>query len=446
MSKPAFPAASALLPKLDRALMLLTADATVRVARVLRGDSVVIAQAGPVSGEADRTQRLALGELDWWLEAEVRDPGPPALVWNSTCSWLADVVHGHEAAEAWRGLVGALPEGVALFDGEGRVVELNRAAEVTLGLTRQEVLAEGPQLPKLQAALNADLQPMGEFPRRTVRRTGKAENSTVIGLPAPDGTVRWLLTTAVPLGDGLVLCSMRDYTSIRNEAEELDRRTDQFIRTLSHELRTPLTSLDGALSLAQHGVGGPMAPETRDLIDIARRSTSRLVRLVNDVLDLERIRAGSISLRIARHEVGHMAAAAVRAASPFAGQRGVQITCLSDTPLLLLTDSDRIEQILSNFLVNAVGHCRRGGRIDVSVERVGERARITVTDNGTGVPSSFVPKLFTRFAQADPSRQGAGLGLSICRALATSLGGEVGFDQPGPGGAAFWLELPLGEE
>lgn len=363
---------------------------------------------------------------------------------------IADLTEFHEARAAsedhlrtWQALVDALHEGVVLFDVQGRVEQLNAAAEEVLGV-RQADVRDGPVEPNAPPAVDEQLRPVSELPFQAARRSGRPVTGVVLGIRNRRGGMRWYLNSAVPLPDGRVVASTMDFTSVKSATEEMEQRKDEFISTLSHEMRTPLTSLAGALALLQAGLGDGNPAQTDGLVSICMRSATRLTRLVNDVLDLERITGGGISLKPNVHRVHDLVRHAVEAIAPAARMKGVAVLAGKESDDLVLTDPDRVAQVLGNFLANAVQQSEAGNRVEVTTTRVENEVRIAVRDEGPGVPPAFRPRLFTRFAQADPSgaRGGAGLGLSICKALALALSGEVGFEPHPVRGSVFWLTLP----
>ncbi len=363
---------------------------------------------------------------------------------------IADLTDFHEAraiaeenVQVWQALVGALHEGVALFDVHGRVEELNAAAEQVLGVRQMDVREE-PRMAVVTGAVDEQLRPVSELPYQTAKRTGRPVTGVVLGMKNRRGSLRWYLTSAVPLRDGRVVASIMDFTSVKSAAAESEQRKDEFISTLSHEMRTPLTSLAGALALLEAGAAGAVPPSAANLVQICSRSAARLTRLVNDVLDLEKIVAGSVPLTLAQHRVSDLIHHAVEAVAAASRQLGVEVVSVDRPVAVVATDADRVAQILANFLSNAVQHSSPGDRVELSTSEAGTHVRIAVRDYGPGVPAAFRSRLFTRFAQAEPqaARGGAGLGLSICKALARALGGDVGFAAQPDRGSVFWLTLP----
>ncbi len=226
---------------------------------------------------------------------------------------------------------------------------------------------------------------------------------------------------------------------------EGDRLKSQFVSTVSHELRTPLTSLRGALSLVRGGVVGDIPAEALELLDTAQSSTDRLIRLVNDLLDLSRLDAGVIELHPTATSLATVVATAVAGVRTAAGEIGVEID-VEVADVSVHADADRLVQALTNLLGNAVRFSPPGGTVTVSSEQDAGCVTIEVRDMGPGVPDDARARIFERFGQADSSdarsRTGTGLGLPIARELVERHGGRLWVGDA-PVGSVFNLELPL---
>lgn len=233
---------------------------------------------------------------------------------------------------------------------------------------------------------------------------------------------------------------------------QLDSVKDEFISTVSHELRTPLTSIRGALGLLSTGNLGPVDPKARNLLRIATNNTDRLVRLINDILDLERMDSGRAPLQITRCVLRDLCIQAVETMSAMADAADVWLDILPEPePLAFEGDPDRILQVLCNLLSNAIKFSPRGAAVTLSTEVEGEHLLLRVEDRGRGIPAEKLDAVFDRFLQVDPgdSRQkgGTGLGLAICRSIATQHGGTIWAERndtesPGLEGSSFILRIP----
>ncbi|EME68831.1 histidine kinase [Paramagnetospirillum caucaseum] len=233
-----------------------------------------------------------------------------------------------------------------------------------------------------------------------------------------------------------------------SERKKIDRMKADFISTVSHELRTPLTAIRGSLSLVNTGVLGDFPAEIRELTEIAEQSTVRLVRLINDILDIEKIGSGHLKLEMTEIAVAGMLARAMTDNAPFATQYGVALASRSlDSDLRVIADFDRLLQVLTNLVSNAVKFSPRGGLVTLEVaRRDADRVRFSVRDRGPGIPDTFRSQIFGKFAQADTSdhklKGGTGLGLSITKGLVERMGGGISFESEAGEGSVFHVDLP----
>jgi len=236
---------------------------------------------------------------------------------------------------------------------------------------------------------------------------------------------------------------VRDIT----ERRAVERLKNEFVSTVSHELRTPLTSISGALGLLSGSAAGDMTPKARRLVEIAQQNSSRLIRLINDILDLEKAEAGRLDLVMEKQRLLPVVTAAIEAARGLADSRGIAIDAdASSVDGLVLVDRDRLIQILSNLLSNAIKFSPDHGVVTVRIERSTRMLKVLVIDRGPGIPDSFRSRIFQKFAQADSSdsraRGGTGLGLSIAQTLAEKLGGSIDFTSVAGQGTTFEVSLP----
>jgi PAS domain S-box-containing protein len=234
-------------------------------------------------------------------------------------------------------------------------------------------------------------------------------------------------------------------------AKLIEHLKDEFVATVSHELRTPLTSIAGALSLLINDAGGTLPVPAKRLLTIAHANSQRLVRLVNNILDMERIESGKVVFVQKQVEVRSLVEEAIEANRGFADGFGVRIKLnVAAAAGDIRGDPDWLLQVVTNLLSNAVKFSPPGEEVEVAIENLSGAIRISVRDHGHGVPDDFKQRIFEKFAQADASdaRQlgGTGLGLSIVKQIVTRLGGEVSFgDAPG-GGAIFHVVFPGWEQ
>jgi signal transduction histidine kinase len=228
------------------------------------------------------------------------------------------------------------------------------------------------------------------------------------------------------------------------QLKEIERMKTEFVSTVSHELRTPLTALRGSLGLVLAGTTGPVASKTRDLLQIALQNTERLIRLINDILDVERIEAGHLVVRREPVELTTVLRTTVESLRTVAMEAGVAIAVEGETSAVVTADPDRLVQVFTNLISNAVRFSPRGETVTVSAKTTPTSVVVFVTDRGPGIPLEFRRRIFGKFQQADPAGAagGAGLGLAIVRAIVERHGGSVRFDSAPGHGTTFIMELP----
>ncbi len=231
------------------------------------------------------------------------------------------------------------------------------------------------------------------------------------------------------------------------DLKRLERLKAEFVATVSHELRTPLTSIRGSLGLLAGGVVGAMPESAKNLLNIATDNCERLVRLVNDILDVEKTEAGKMPFSLQVLDLGDLVAQSVKANEGFAVEHKVTVRIVNSAPgSLVQADGDRLSQVMANLLSNACKFSPQGASVDVAVYRHDGMAAVSVRDRGPGIPEAFQSRIFERFAQADSSdscrKGGTGLGLAISRTIIERMGGRIGFEHSEGSGATFVFSLP----
>ncbi len=232
------------------------------------------------------------------------------------------------------------------------------------------------------------------------------------------------------------------------EHKRIEQMKNDFVSTVSHELRTPLTSISGALGLINGGALGEVPPAMQQMLDIAHRNSQRLGHLINDLLDMEKIAAGKMSFDMHEHSLYQLLEEALASNQAFAAQLGVNCVLREAADVQVWVDTSRLQQVLGNFLSNAIKYTPEGGEVSLhcSVPDA-THVRISVTDQGPGIAAEFRARVFEKFAQADASdsrqKGGTGLGLAITKEFIERMGGTVGFDTAEGQGTTFWCELPI---
>ena len=345
-----------------------------------------------------------------------------------------------ESEARYRSLFEDAPVGIYRTTPDGRILMVNPAILRMLGYGSAE---------ELKARNLESDGPDAAYDRATFRTLAESKGG-IRGLEAQwrrrDGSRIWVRENAKavrgPDGEVLYYEGTVEDVSERHELEELK---SQFVSTVSHELRTPLTSLRGALGLLAAGVLGDLPPEARDAVEIARRSILRLVTLVNDILDIERIEQGQLSLQIGSHSVEALLAGSAEEVGPLAREAGIT---LDVTPSAgeVQGDGDRLLQVIVNLLSNALKFSPRGSTVRLRALEAPDWVEVQVEDQGRGIPPSHHDTIFERFRQVETSdsasQRGAGLGLAIARSIVEMHGGRIGVDSEPGNGSTFWFRIP----
>jgi PAS domain S-box-containing protein len=340
-----------------------------------------------------------------------------------------------EAEERFRRLSDAAKEGIAITE-RGIIVAVNRAFCTLFGYQERDAIGRSAT----DFIILAEIDTVGD----AIARNEEGTYETV-GL-RKDGTTFDIEVSGTQLpgnANGGRVAAIRDIS----ERKAVERLKNEFVSTVSHELRTPLTSIRGSLGLIEGGVAGAVPERVRDLIRIARTNADRLIRLINDILDLEKMDAGKLELRRRLIEPAVLVAATIAEMRGMADSEGIQLAHTVSGPSSLNADPDRLQQVLTNLLSNAIKFSPAGAVVRVRVfESSPGIARVEVEDAGPGIPADLIDRLFRKFEQLDGSdrraRGGTGLGLAISRAIVEQHGGRMGV-QSDPGvRTVFWFELP----
>jgi signal transduction histidine kinase/CheY-like chemotaxis protein len=239
-----------------------------------------------------------------------------------------------------------------------------------------------------------------------------------------------------------------------SERSQLDTLKDEFISTVSHELRTPLTSIRGALGLLSSGVIGDVDAKALNLLRIAVTNTDRLIRLINDILDLERMESGRAPLQIRRCSLRDLAQQAIETMTPMADSHTVHLELVASTVAQALApealffdgDADRILQVLTNLLSNAIKFSPSASTVRVHTDCTTESILLKVVDEGRGIPTEKLDSIFDRFQQVEPSdarqKGGTGLGLAICRSIVQQHSGSIWAQRNLGVGTTLYVMLP----
>jgi len=335
-------------------------------------------------------------------------------------------------------------EGVALVDNDLRMILWNDAFAEMFGYAPGQV-REGVNAADLMkiTAERGELGP-GD-PQQIVDAfvaSIKSAPSRRIEITRSDGRVLDIWRKS--LEGGRFIMTARDVTAERQTA----RLKEELVSTVSHELRTPLTAISGSLGLLAAGAAGELPAKAEGLVKIANNNSKRLARLVDDLLDLDKLQSGSLKLHLKETDLAALLTEAKQQNDPYAEQLGVSIELRPPShPIAVRVDDHRILQVMSNLLSNAAKFSPAGGTVRLEAEAGDDWATISVADDGTGISPEFRERLFSRFAQEDASsdkrHSGTGLGLAITKEIVDRHGGSIEVDSEVGRGSTFRVSLPL---
>lgn len=246
-----------------------------------------------------------------------------------------------------------------------------------------------------------------------------------------------------PSGEQHIWAFIQDIT----ERKRIEQMKNEFVSVVSHELRTPLTAISGSLGLMSSGMLGDIPGKMKHMLDIAYKNAQRLTLLINDLLDMEKILAGQMVFDMQAQALLPILESSLESNKAYAATFNVSLVLqVDDGDLWACVDAQRLQQVLANFISNAVKFSPGGGKVEVQLLRQGKQAMIAVVDHGPGISDEFRARIFQKFAQADASdsrqRGGTGLGLAISKAFVERMQGGIGFDSEPGQGATFFACFP----
>ncbi|HEY4000842.1 MAG TPA: PAS domain S-box protein [Candidatus Xenobia bacterium] len=389
--------------------------------------------------------RTHAGAWRWLAWQPVREPDEPLYHVSArditdrktTEMSLVSVIRQNQA------LLESAADGIYGVDAEGRCTFVNPAAVHMTGFTAEEWLGESVHILVHHSRPDGSPFPVSECPllSRTLQGTGPIAET----FWRKDGKCFRIELNASPIVVGGQTTGAVIIFRDVGKREELDRLKDEFVSIVSHELRTPLTSMRGSLGMLSSGLMGPLNDKAARMLQIAISNTDRLIRLIGDMLDLERISAGQVGLRCDDVRVEDLLRAAVDAVAAGADKAHVRIEMAAADRAAWL-DSDRMVQALTNLLDNAIKFSSSGSVVRLRASDVDHELRISVQDEGPGIPPDMLRRVFDRFQQVDGSdtraKGGTGLGLAICEAIVSQHRGRIWAESAVGKGSTFCISLP----
>ena len=331
----------------------------------------------------------------------------------------------------------ACPNPIAIATCEsGRLLEVNKSFLEMSGYTKTEVIGQNIAQIYSATALEKYGQVLQKCQSQGFIRNQELEFFT------KSGQIKIVLLSLELVELGGVECTLQ----IMNDITERKRLENEFISLVSHELRTPMTSTIGALDLLNSGQLETLSDRGKQILNIAIRNTERLIRLVNDILDLERMKLGKIAIEPVQCELQPLLVQAIETMQAMADKAQVKLL-LESCIISLKVDPDRILQTLTNLLSNSIKFTEPGGTVKLQASVEGDRCQIMVQDTGRGIPADKLESIFERFQQVDASdsrsKGGTGLGLAICRHIVERHDGKIWVESVLGQGSRFYISLPL---
>ena len=353
----------------------------------------------------------------------------------------------HERECYLRLLFANVIDAIIIIDQRGTIESFNHAAEHIFGYRSEEVIGRNLSLlmpEPHRAAHGGHLR--NYVARRDSRSLEQNRELTALRRNGELFTIELRISEVSHHGQIRFIGLVRDITE-RQRAEQMKR---EFVSVVSHELRTPLTSIAGALGLVTGGALGEIPKAMEQMLTIAHQNSLRLGRLIDDLLDMDKLIAGKMPLDMRIQPLAPLIEEAMRNNQSYADQYNVGFELGPLAAVSVSVDSDRLQQVLANLLSNAAKFSPAGSAVTLAAERRGDRARVSILDRGPGIPQNFQAQIFQKFCQADSSdtrpKGGTGLGLAISKELIERMQGRIGFDTEPGRGTCFWFELPLAGE
>jgi PAS domain S-box-containing protein len=391
-----------------------------------------------------------LAVLEFYCHSRIREDRETTAAMETVAGSLAQMLartrereRAEELSRQQEILLGSVADGICGIDRNGLVRFANPAAARLLGARPQNLIGK-PVHQLVHGAAPADKKCGEDCPlrkasgqRKSVTGEGTIFRSNGTGFPA-----EFFLNPILDQGrfSGSVL-SFRDIS----QRYALDRMKDEFVSTVSHELRTPLTSIRGALGLLSSGMLGVINEKAANLLRIALSNSERLVRLINDILDLERTQSGREPLSFRQVQLGEIVRQAIDGVQPMADEAGV-LLIHDKTQVEVMADSDRLLQVVTNLLSNAIKFSPANSAISVMLRSGASGVTLSVIDQGRGIPADKLEAIFGRFQQVDASdsrqKGGSGLGLAICRAIVVQHSGRIWAERNPVRGSTLRVFLP----
>ncbi|MCH4903604.1 response regulator [Cylindrospermopsis raciborskii CHAB3438] len=342
-------------------------------------------------------------------------------------------------------------DAIISVDNSQRITLFNQGAEKIFGYTAEEVLGKKLDLLLPTRFAQEHRNHVATFGKSSAHARRMGERQEIFGC-RKDGSEfpAEASISKLDLGrESVYTVILRDIT----ERKQVEKMKDEFVSVVSHELRTPLTSIHGSLGMLTSGLLSTTSEQGKRLLEIATDSTERLVRLINDILDIERIESGKVKMERENCDLRDLINSAINIMQPLADKAGVSLSIHNSnsssniSSIQLWADPDRIIQTLTNLFSNAIKFSEPGSTVYLMTELQKDQVLVTVQDTGRGIPEDKLESIFERFQQVDSSdsrnHDGTGLGLAICKSIVQQHGGKIWVESVLGEGSSFYFTLPI---
>ncbi len=341
-----------------------------------------------------------------------------------------------------------LEDGIIACDANGRVTVLNHSLKKNINSTKETMTLD--DLSDYFSLSTMDNKPLHkkDMPLSLALK-GTSTHDVELIMTFKNNVVRNVVFAGQNImntdGKNLgAVAVIHDITALKRT----EKLKNEFVSIVSHELRTPLTSIRGSLGLLVSGVMGEFPEKAKKLLDIANNNCERLLLLINDILDIEKIEAGKMDFQVKIHDLNQLVAESIAANKMYADKFGLSLEFIQPkSSTQVHVDSGRLMQVLANLISNACKFSPKDDTITVGIKRINSAVRVSVSDNGPGISKEFQSRIFQKFSQEDSSdtrgKGGTGLGLNISKTIIEKLGGTLDFVSKPNKGTTFYFDLPI---
>lgn len=402
---------------------------------------------------SDKANKLANGDLsiDSVNFSDAHEFQVLALSFNKMKNNIKDYISQLSLSEMRiNSVLNAINDSIITTNLSGKIESCNNATQKIFGYTKDKLV--GKNINELIKAIDFDNYGNDDSnPQKLIKNVRLIDNKYEIEGYKNDETVIPIEVSYNEVefeGQKVMTFVIHDIT----QHKDVEKMKDEFISIVSHELRTPLTSIKGALGLVASNVLGEMPEKATMLLNIANNNCTRLSLLINDILDLEKIKSRKMDFTFKEYDIVSIVKESIEASFDYARQYNIEYKIVEPADNVVVNvDKNRLIQVLFNLLSNAAKFSHAGATVDIGIRKIeNNTVRVNIKDTGIGIPDEFKSQIYNNFSQADSSdtrrKGGTGLGLSITKELVSIMGGKIDFDSKLNEGTNFYIDLPCKSE